>query len=91
MTTEVKDEPQSSFEDAPVEDMNVEVAINRYVSTKDSIEDAKEAFRNAEKVLQGVVGEKDLIDGKYRFGPYVLTVSHVAAHARLRVKKAKSK
>jgi hypothetical protein len=90
MTTAATEEPQTSFEERAMIDRELESAITFFLEAQESVADAREGFRNAEKVLQGDVGKREMSAGKYRVGKYILTVSDVAAHQRIRVALAKS-
>lgn len=82
--------PQTSFEEEPLTDAAIVDAIEHVQKAKADIGSARDDLKDADKVLQALVSQKELPDGTYRAGVWVVKVSHVAAHKRLAIKLAKT-
>jgi hypothetical protein len=81
---------QLGFEEKQLDDPQILTALENWNSEKEGMDRARENFRAAEKVLQGLVTEKNLEAGTYRIGRWVVEVSEVAAHKRIRPAIAKT-
>ena len=86
---ETEERAQMALEERPVDDMALEGALNDWMGAKGGIEASRASFKDADELLSGMVGKREMIAGTYRVGKYVLTISDVAAHQRLKVKLAK--
>lgn len=89
MTTATQ-EPQLAMDEEPLEDPSILEALESWQQADEALEAAKEGVRNAEKSLQSLVSRKELDEGTYRSGRFVVRISNVASHQRVRPKLAKT-
>lgn len=87
---ESEERAQMALEEKELDDPALEAALGMWMDARAGIEDAREAFKNKDDRLGAMVGDREMIEGTYRFGRYVMTVSDVAAHQRIKVKLAKN-
>ena len=88
MTT-AAEQVQASFDEMPLQDGAIEISLEAWQQAQAGLEAAREDLRNAEKMMQALVSQKDLDEGMYRCGRFVVTISNVSAHQRVRAKLAK--
>lgn len=88
---EANQDPQISMDEIPLEDKAILDAIRSYTQAFEGLTDAKDVLKDRYQMMQGLVGKRDLDEGTYRVGEYVLKISNVAAHQRLRPKLAKTR
>ena len=79
-----------SLEERDLDDPALEGQLREWMSFKNGIDSAREDFKKADDALGVMVADREMIAGTYRFGPYVVTVSDVAAHQRVKVRLAKT-
>lgn len=91
MTTQTAEQPQTAFDEAPLEDAAIQDALERWQLAQDGYEEAREDLRNADKLIQSLISAKSLEEGTYRCGRFIVAISDVAAHQRVRPKIAKNK
>ena len=86
----IEERSQMALGEEEQNDATALAAIEDHQGRRAQLEDAQEAFRSAEKILQGVIQSRNLAPGEHRFGRYIVTLSNVPAHQRIRVRLAKS-
>jgi hypothetical protein len=82
--------PQAEFDEEPLEDAEIEQALEEWQRSKEDVETTKAFAKSAEKIAQGLIGEKDLDEGTYRCGRFIVKIADVPAHQRVRSKPAKA-
>jgi exonuclease VII small subunit len=87
---ETEERAQMALEEKERADPALEGALRSFMEAKNGIEKSRETLKNADKLLTGMVGDREMPAGTYRQGPYVMKVSDVSAHQRISVKLAKT-
>lgn len=95
MTT-ATEQAQQGFEESDLEDLEIKIALEDWQKAKEVKAEAEEVFKNAEKMMQATIGAKNLEDGTYRVGAFLVVIATVARHQRVKPrldvsKKKKSK
>lgn len=90
-TTTPTDQPQMGLDgEEPLNDPEINAALEKWYRAEAGLTAARDEERDAMKMLQAIVSQKELDDGTYRAGRFVVTISNVSAHQRVRPKLAKT-
>jgi len=82
--------PQRTFNEEELGDPQLISLLDKMDAANVKITKAREDYKNAEKSMQALVAEKEVEPGTYRSGKWVLEISDVAAHQRVKIKLAKT-
>ena len=90
MTTATADN-QVAFDTVNLSDPELERAVDAWEASKNDLEDVKEKVKDNYQIVQGLIGKRELGEGSFKVGRWVLKLSYVSAHHRVRSKLAKTK
>lgn len=66
--------PQASFEEIQIEDENLESTLDRRARLKGDAGNASKLYRESDEDAKSRIRTKELSDGTYRCGRYVITI-----------------
>ena len=82
---------QVAFDTVNLTDPELERAVEAWEGSKENLDDAKEKVKDNYQIVQGLIGNRELGEGSFKVGRWVLKLSYVSAHHRVRSKLAKTK
>lgn len=91
MTTMATEQPQTAFDEAPLEKQEIIDLLETWQTAKEDVDEARMLEKNAEEAALSQIDGLELEEGTYRAGRFVVKVSRVAAHYRIAARIAKTK
>lgn len=89
MTTATAD-TQTAFDTVTINDPELERAVDAWEAAKNEAVDIKEKVKDKYQMVQSLLGDRELGEGSFRVGRWVLKLSYVSAHHRVRSKVART-
>ena len=90
---------QTAFDEAPLEDPSLEATLKAWQEAKDELKPYRLAFAAVNKTAKELIKQKELEDGTYRCGAFVVSITKAesqtieferAESRSIRIKRAKT-
>jgi hypothetical protein len=77
MTNTTTEQPQTAFDEEPLNDATLEQQIEDWAAAKERLKGPRKAYNALNTSVKELIDQKELPNGTYRCGKYVITVKPV--------------